>query len=132
VKQGTDGLERPSSGIRAGEIATEPRWESVSSPCQSFQEFQCFSYLPPGMKGPFKTWMKISKIQSQWGQTKYFTLIMFKECILIVTFLSSCLSLVQKERGVLACFFQLEIKLFTLKMSKQQFLITERFFWIFF
>lgn len=131
VSQETDGLERPSSGIRAGERAIAPSWESVSLPYPSVQEFQYFSYLPPGMKGPFKTWMKISKIKSRWGQAKCFTLIMFKECILIVTFLSSCLSSVQKEHGVLACSFQLEIRLFTLKMSKQQSLIIQRFLFFF-
>lgn len=125
VIQETDGLECPSSGIRAGERATEPRWESVSLPYPSIQEFQYFSYLPPGMKGPFKTWMKISKIKPWWGQAKYFTLIMFKECILMVTFLSSWLSSVQMEHGVLACSFQ--IRLFTSKMSKQQSLIIQRF-----
>lgn len=67
------------------------------------------------MKGPFETWMKISKIKSRWGQTKYLPLIMFKEYILLVTSLSSCLFLVQKEHGVFACFLQLKNKTFHFK-----------------
>ena len=118
VSQGTDGIDCPSSGTDMRERATEPGWEWASSPCQRFQEFQYFSYLPPGMKGPFKTWMKISKTKWRWGQTKYFTLIMFKEYILTVTFLSCCLFLVQKEHGGFACFVQLENKTFHFKNVK--------------